>query len=275
MSVLTIKNPKVKVVMVTPKMASEWLLKNTRNRPFSEAKVLEYLKEMKQGEWDLTTDAIGFDTNDELINGQHRLMAVVRYGKAVEFMVATGLEPDAFNVIDTGKVRNAGDVLGANGFGSGHHKSAIIKFVMAYKRGTIMGDKDNSRRDHGINNQDTLDYAIKHRTKLEEAYSVALQVNKDFKGLKGREVGGLFWIFSEIDRNRALVFFGALGTGAMLKQDNPIYVLRQRLLDNLALKKKFPVKDKLAWTIMAWNHSKHNHTLKQIKWNGEKFPKPE
>ena len=104
---------------------------------------------------------------------------------------------------------------------------------------------------------------------------MSCQCGKDFKGLKGREVGGLFWIFSELDRNRALVFFGALGTGAMLAPNDPIYVLRQRLLDELHSKKKFPVRDKLAWVVMAWNHDKHGKKIKQLKWNGDVFPKPE
>lgn len=275
MSVLTIKNPKVKLVIVTPKIAKEYLELNTRNRPLSQAKVDEYSKLMTKNSWDLTTDAIGFDTNGALINGQHRLQAVVDCGKAVEFMVATGLEPDAFNIIDTGKTRNSGDVLGANGFTSSHHKSAIIKFVMGYKKGLITSDKDATKRGLGVNNQDVLDYAIRHKAKLEEAYEVSVAVSKNFRGIKGREAGGMFWVLSEIDRARAVDFFRALGTGTMLKHDDPIYVLRQRLMDNLAVKKKCPTREKLAWVVIAWNHVKHGTKVKQLKWNTDKFPKPE
>lgn len=274
MSTLTVKDVKVKKVLITPQMAQEFLAKNTRNRPHNQRKVEEYVKMMKDNEWHLQTDAIGFDTNDKLINGQHRMMAVTQYGKPIEFLVATGLEPDSFNFIDTGKNRSSGDVLGANGFVAGAHKSAIIRFVIGYKKGNIQNEK-SSKRDLGLNNQDILDYAHRYRNELEEAYKVSTDAAKSFKGLKGQAIGGMYWILSKIDRNRALVFFGALGTGTMLTHDDPIYILRQRLMDDLAAKKKFPLKDKLAWLIMAWNHSKKGSKIKQLKWNGEVFPKPE
>lgn len=274
MSTLTISQPKVKVITITPDMAAKYLEQNTKNRPLNQRKVEELVKAMEDGEWKLGTDAIGFDTNGRMINGQHRMTALVEYGRPLEFLVTTGLEPEAFNVIDTGRMRSAGDVLTTEGIASGHHKSAIIRFVYAYKKGVITTGKEGTR-DSGMNNQDVLDYAFKYRNELEEAYNVSVEVGKDFKGLKGREVGGMFWILAKIDKPQALDFFRALGTGAMLSADNPIYVLRQRLLDELRAKKKFPMRDKLAWLIVAWNHVKRGTKTKIIKWDGITFPKPE
>lgn len=75
---------------VTPEMAKAWLLKNPENRPFEEDRVREYADKMRRGEW---KEKIPGDSplivmkEGELINGQHRLMAVVKYGKSVRMQV--------------------------------------------------------------------------------------------------------------------------------------------------------------------------------------------
>ena len=62
---------------ITPEIAREMLKKNTNNRPLSKRTLSRYVQLMKNGEWGITTDAIGFDVNGRLINGQHRLNEVV------------------------------------------------------------------------------------------------------------------------------------------------------------------------------------------------------
>ncbi|HEY5050458.1 MAG TPA: hypothetical protein VII50_06125, partial [Acidothermaceae bacterium] len=66
-----------KVQTITPAKAAEWLEANTTNRPVSRTVVRSFAEAMKRGEWIVTHQGIAFDVSGVLIDGQHRLAAVV------------------------------------------------------------------------------------------------------------------------------------------------------------------------------------------------------
>lgn len=111
----------MKVILVTPDIAERWLEANTHNRPIRQHVVDKYAAAMKRGEWRLTpeaimfskpyTDAEGKEVRETLINGQHRLWAVLNSGVSVEMTVWWGCEPDEFEVVDQNAVRTFGDIL--------------------------------------------------------------------------------------------------------------------------------------------------------------------
>lgn len=112
---------KMKIMDVTPAVAERWLEKNTINRDLKQSKAEEYAAIMKRGAWQLTTQGISFakphtdsagDKHEEaLIDGQHRLWAVILSGCTVKFTVWWGCEPEEFGAIDQGLNRTQGDIL--------------------------------------------------------------------------------------------------------------------------------------------------------------------
>ena len=59
--------------LITPEIAAEYLVKNTRNyRKLSRSKVLVLTRELLAGEWLPSTQGIGFDTDGCMVDGQHR-----------------------------------------------------------------------------------------------------------------------------------------------------------------------------------------------------------
>src|SRR5262249_14147726 len=73
--------------------------------------VLSLGVEMEQRRWQPAASDIVFDENGALIDGHHRLSAVVALGKAMQFAVKRGVPAEVRNVIDTGRKRNMGDLL--------------------------------------------------------------------------------------------------------------------------------------------------------------------
>jgi hypothetical protein len=113
---------KVRIIEVTPALAERWLKLNTHNRPIKERLIAQYAATMKRGEWRLTPEPIAFtkpwkdpadltDHKETLIEGQHRLHAVLRSGVSVPMTVWFGCEPEEFQVIGQGAERTNGDVL--------------------------------------------------------------------------------------------------------------------------------------------------------------------
>lgn len=265
-------------VVITAVQASNWLSKNTDNRSLSEKTVLFLTRQIQKGKWKMTTDSIGFDSNGKLINGQHRLHAIVRANKDVEALVTYGLDPEAFNVIDTGKIRNAGDILGVAGFKTSSLVAAIVRFVVYFgTTGSTMVVKGLGKEAARMSNQEILDFAKKNRNDLEDTMTITHQVIKEFKGLPSRMVGGLYHIFSKIDKEHAQAFFMYLATGIGLTKDDPIYQLRKRLIESMTSTKKMAEKDKVALTILAWNHSRAGNKVQKLQWAADgktSFPKP-
>lgn len=103
---------------VTPALAAQWLKNNFRNRPVSEDVVAAYARDMQSGVWTPTHQGIAFNDRDELIDGQHRLLAVVRCGVTIHTMVTFGLpskipesEMTTMDAVDRGRTRSVGDQL--------------------------------------------------------------------------------------------------------------------------------------------------------------------
>ena len=109
------------------------LAANTSNRPLSKSTVQGFAEAMRRGDWLVTHQGIAFDSNGVLVDGQHRLAAVVEADLPVEMTVFTEVEPDTFDVLDTGKRRNAADVLAIEGEKSTATLAAMVRTVWQYE----------------------------------------------------------------------------------------------------------------------------------------------
>jgi hypothetical protein len=96
---------------VTPDLAAKWLERNTRNRTLRSDVVTRYAADMKAGRWMVTGDAIGFDTNGAIVNGQHRLWAVFESGMTVRMLAVFDLEPEVVRVQDDHLKRKLVDII--------------------------------------------------------------------------------------------------------------------------------------------------------------------
>lgn len=106
------------LVVVTPELAAEWLSRNTHNRPIRQPHVQELAWDMRVGRWrGRSHQGIGFDNHGRLIDGQHRLLAVIEAGVAVEMLVTTCVPADTVGVIDIQAKRSLSDAMQLSGRG--------------------------------------------------------------------------------------------------------------------------------------------------------------
>lgn len=123
------------VTHVTPEMATALLAVNKRNRPIRKARVERYAREMASGHWQLNGETIIVSNEGNLLNGQHRLEAVVKAGVPVWMMVTRGVPEKAFSTMDAGLTRTAGDVLGMKGILNFNQVAAVARVCLNYKDG--------------------------------------------------------------------------------------------------------------------------------------------
>jgi len=104
--------PRVELMTVTPAMATNWLENaNTRNRKLSDAYVSRLARDIAEGRWLLTHEGLAFDPTGVLLDGQHRLWAVVLADKPIQTYVWLNITPDALVAINNGRPRSIQDAL--------------------------------------------------------------------------------------------------------------------------------------------------------------------
>ena len=111
-------NVKTQWMDITPALAREWLKNNFGNRKISDDTVKAYARDMAAGVWTATHQGIAFNDRDELIDGQHRLRAIIRSGLTIRLMVTFGLpaqiagrEMTTMDAVDRGRTRSVADQL--------------------------------------------------------------------------------------------------------------------------------------------------------------------
>ena len=117
---------KTEKVFITPEMALEMLEKNQVNRTLLPETVKAYARAMRAGEWKLTHQGLLIGANDNVIDGQHRLMAV--YVSKVPQWFLVSRDPAFASAVDApidiGRKRDAGFSLGIS-----KELAAVAKFA--------------------------------------------------------------------------------------------------------------------------------------------------
>jgi hypothetical protein len=123
----------IKQVSMTPDWALQILEQNTHNRSSRPTLVAQIANDICAGRWLLTPQTCSIATDGTLLDGQHRLMAIVKSGQTVPLMLATECPPEVFTAIDTGVSRTAGDLLRIEGIANYNNIAALIKAVTLYR----------------------------------------------------------------------------------------------------------------------------------------------
>lgn len=107
-----------KIVTITPEMALDILThRNSTGRPLSRERVRRNVVELREGRWRLNPQGIAFagdDITSELLNGQHRLHAVVQYGRPVDFYAHFDVPLDVVQTMDQGLTRTAAQLVASD-----------------------------------------------------------------------------------------------------------------------------------------------------------------
>lgn len=108
---------------------------NAINRPLRQGHVERMAKDMREGRWTFNPEPITFDEDGNLLDGQHRLWAIVESGTTQRFVVARNVSREAALNINTGLSRKFQD--NARIAGKGDYSTALA----ACARGIEYGKK--------------------------------------------------------------------------------------------------------------------------------------
>jgi hypothetical protein len=239
---------------ITPETAKELLSLNVKNRAVNRMHVDSLAKEMKNGRWKVNGDTICLN-GSRLIDGQHRLHAVVASGVTIQSFVVTDLPSDVFDTKDVGKRRSPGDTLSVLGYTHSHRLAAQLALIDAYC---------TSRADKQVHysNTEVESLLVKYPNAAD-----SIQTKLSGKSLVPPSVlDACHYLFSQKDKELADDFVDKVLKGAGLEEQSAWYVLRERLVANSLSKSKLSRPYIMALCIKAWNVTRAGKTIRYLRW---------
>jgi hypothetical protein len=184
--------------------------------------VRDFAAAMRRGEWRVTHQGIAFDTGGALVDGQHRLAAVVEADTPVEMTVFTEVPEGAFDVLDTGKRRNAADVLAIEGEKSATMLAAMVRTVRLYEN---RAELNWSGGDAGVSNHQivaTLEQHPKLRDFVTVGEAIAVAT-----GMIKSAAGAASYLVSQADKRDLSPWFDGIIEGTGLAKGDPRLLFRR------------------------------------------------
>jgi len=232
----------VGIISISPEQAAKMLEKNTHNRGVKKGLVNLYALEINQGYWKFNGVPIVLAKNGQIIDGQHRLLAIIKAGISIQTLVVVGVDYDAFKTIDTGSNRTGKDVLTIHGVEvkKAGYLAPLIKRIWAQSKeqatafslqhaGMSRFGREYGRRT--MNNQMIVEYYQNHKEVLDSVYGYCAPFLQKATNIMQFSLFLLvFYTFRKINIVDAELFVKKLATGADLSDNDSIYHLREKLI---------------------------------------------
>lgn len=238
------------VECITPLFAQHLLSNNTRNRKISDKRVANYVTLINEGEFKFNHQGIAIDENGVLLDGQHRLTAIVKSGKSVNMLVTRGLPPEVMDTIDRSDKRTYAQTLQLDGHKNATLISSIKRFAVAYKS-----------KNGNITSNDTikvLDYQLKAEPNdgYDYAAELACKMGSRFPLVPRSDYAAFIYLaLNHVGCNEEKVFdfLEKISKGTNLESDDPCFAFRQFYTQGKNIKVS-RLEYRIVILIQAWNY---------------------
>lgn len=248
--------PKITATLetVTPEIAAEWIAKNLNNRNVRSSVVAGYARDMAAGAWRVTGEAIKFDNAGTMIDGQHRLLAIIQSGATVQILVIRGLAPEVQEAMDSGAKRTAGDALTWSGYKHGALVAAIARLGMEIEQGSGTKKFTNAELIEWLDdNPDAADAAS------------AISGMKKYLPMRPAAAGYAFVLLCRADHRACAEFFDSLAFNRTNGKGDPRSTLLRRLGAARDNKERLHASTEVRFVIRAWNAWRRGETLHVLR----------
>lgn len=218
------------------------------NRPVSDNRVDLLEKAIRNGEWLLTHQGIGIDERGYLLDGQHRLWAIVKAGEPVPIRVTYDLPSEVMSVIDRGRVRSLGNVLHIQGEKYGGTKAGIGRILAAF----LLGNGSDDLRHYRQTDKIILDFVDRFHEDIE--WFVSLKKKGAFASAPLAAV----MVYAHSAFPEAMdVLAPKFLEGIGLSKGDPVHTLREKIIGDTSdvLLRRYP--SKILLMKYAFNSFKH------------------
>ncbi len=267
----------VEKVHLTPQLAARWLEQNRTNRAYRQGVVGRLADSIRRGEWMLNGETIKFDWDGNVIDGQHRIGAVIEADRPIWVFVVRGLDPKSQATVDRGTRRTLADNLRLLGESYAPVLAAGINTYFRLINGTLKYGAYSGRYYPTIPQAISI---LEEHPRLREGLAIGHRLGNVLKLTTGATVATRY-LFTQKSEQDAVYFYEKLLTGSALTEGDPILVLRNELLRDMTRvgERRLQMHEKCALLIKAWNAFRRGEKVERISWrsggaNPEEYPEP-
>jgi len=256
-----------KMVLVTPEIARELLLKNSSNRPMNESTVRWYKRQMEAGQWTISGQTISISDDGRLMDGQHRLKAVILSNKSIMFNISYNIPFGSFVNYDSLRTRGVCDVFAISGITNYKSiSSAISRYWLLHNNNlsyagfggtTAMTSTGGApKRDKvKLTNFESLAVYERYKNHFDMIVPVSNRCYEKIKLFPPAQIAGIMAILI-IDKNhnpdKVFSFFTQLFMNENVENES-IYNLREKLISGEIGNYKIISRLKYIFLVKCWN----------------------
>ena len=257
---------KVAVEYITPEQATYMLKHNPNNRKLQKSRVEKMALFMERGAWQNNGSSIVMN-GEVLLDGQHRLSAVVMSGMTIPFVVVRDVEKTAFSSIDTGRSRTLADALHVKGNRNANAVAAALNFYRNMRQAAVPrpNPKSVEPMTHGelialLDECPHIQQSVQYVLDFEIRPTVSVSL-----------LAALHALFSEKDRRLADRYIRAIGTGIGVQEGSVEAAVMFRLGGKFTRKsEKTNTNAQAIAIIKGWNHLRTGTIPQRIQAFGKK-----
>ena len=234
--------------------------------------VNKYAREMRGGRWHPNGEAIKYNQQGILIDGQHRLSAAVKANQPFETVVVYGVESDIN--LDSGKKRTIADYLRHRGEKNAPTLAAALRLQYRYDQGTLESFRNAGKE--AVTPQE-INETLRRHPEIRKAVQWATR----YKLVSTSSLVFVLYQAMRRDLKLASEFIEDLCRQINLGENDAARVLHERLL-RIRLDKQKRVDNRLILAILikGWNAyyegrgiNAQQLSLRESGRNSESFPK--
>jgi hypothetical protein len=246
-------------MVITPAMALELLKHRPPNRPLSKTRVRAMIDDMRAGRWAINGEPIILTENLALVDGQHRLQACWEAGVPLTTMVIVGVNQAVMPTIDQGTAKTGPDVLRMAQMDHAQTLASAARWLWRYL--------NQAMRQHAIL---LRAYQLPAFLAQHPGLPASLEWGHTLRALLPASCASMLYaVMSARDTACAKRFYHALATGLGVTQDDPAYVVRERLLKEPRSRQHGAVVNRAALLVLAWNCTRQGRRMKPgLTWKG-------
>lgn len=253
-------NIKFKRTVIDPILAQKWLdTRNLNNRSLRKARVRNDAEDMLAGRWYENGDVIRLAPDGELLDGQHRLHAIIRANCEIALWVAYNVPKEAMGSIDVGSSRSFSDYLRFNGEKNTNVQAAITRRLEGWSRGF---------RIHAAPGKETTSNIVlrdlywQRADDIRNAARIGYDINYHTGFLRVTTAAFFYLLTSDIDLDAADDFKDSVLDPDRLSKNHPVVTLRRKLLTYDA--NNLTDAERLALFIHAWNFYRNDEPVETL-----------
>lgn len=240
--------PRATLTKITPAKANRLLERNHSNRKVRQMRVNQYAADMKAGDWGIAESAIAIAQDGTLLNGQHRLWAVVESGVTIDSLLIEGMPKESRAHMDSGAVRTAADFFTFNGEKNTTTLAATLRLITRIDDGRWAG----TTMRHRVSNSQ-MARTIAANPDIRESVNFAMPISQK-TDLTGTQIAVVHHLISRVNGpDLANRFFEQIASPVGEYAGSPVLAVNSRLARAYRAAERLNTETVISFLIRAWN----------------------